>query len=222
MSTLEAKRRPLTATERRLLQAKARSLSKRGRRTATIYVPIGAAVIFALWLATIAVSDAPWTIITLFWIVVGGVIGLWVRRDMRKDAGHLEGMAERLRSALKRNEADAYDVRARSFAEFEEIEDEGACYAFELEDGRLVFISGQEFYAGAKFPSLDFALVYILDEQSRPVDMLIEKRSPRAAPARTIPGATKQKLELPDHLEMISGRIETLEAVLRQAAASRS
>ena len=113
----------------------------------------------ALWLVTVLVADAPLLVITLFWIVVGAVITLWVRRDMRKDARHFEAAAGGLASALGRNAADVYDVRAGAFAEFEEIEDEGACYAFELEDGRLVSIAGQEFYPSARFPSLDFSLV---------------------------------------------------------------
>jgi hypothetical protein len=66
---------------------------------------------------------------------------------------------------------------------FEEIEDEGACYAFELEGGRVVFVAGQEFTESARFPSLDFSLVYPLVEQGRPVEMFIEKRGGKAAPA---------------------------------------
>jgi len=52
-------------------------------------------------------------------------------------------MAAGLQSALKKNAAEVYDVKSRAFAEFEEVEDEGACYAFELFDARLVFITGQ-------------------------------------------------------------------------------
>ena len=57
------------------------------------------------------------------------------------------------------------------------MEDEGACFAFQLEDrDEIVFLSGQEFYETAKFPSLDFSLVFPLDESGRRVDMLIERR----------------------------------------------
>jgi hypothetical protein len=210
-SSLESFRRPLTPTEMRLLRAKIRSLSARCRRASTIHLPIAAAFIVALWLLTLVASNAPWLIVTMFWIVIGGIITLWVGRDLRRDAGAFEDMARSLDSALRRNAADVYDVRARRFAELEEIEDEGACYVFELEGGRLVFISGQEFYPGARFPSLDFSLVYVLDEHGHAPDMLIEKRGPRAAPAKLIPAAVKRKLELPDHLEIRAGRIDDLE-----------
>ena len=140
--------------------------------------------------------------------MAGGAIALWVGRDMKKHAAEFGDMATALQSALMADAADVYDVRARAFAEFEEAEDEGACYAFEIDGPRLVFVSGQEFYASARFPSLDFSLVYVLDGAGRSVDMLIEKRGPRAKPARMIPVA--QQTERPEHLEVRAGAIDTL------------
>jgi hypothetical protein len=171
-----------------------------------------------LWVSTVLASDAPVGVVTAFWLVVGGGITLWVRRDLRADAGRAGGTIRGLESALRRDAADVFDVRARSFAEFEEIEDEGACYAFELDGGRLVFIAGQEFYAGAKFPSLDFSLVYVLDERGGSVDMLIDKRGAKAVPARTIPSVVKRELDVPGHLETRIGRIDDVEDGLRRAS----
>ena len=139
---------------------------------------------------------------------------MWVRRDMLSHARQLTAMAQALGSALRRGEADVYDIRAAAFAVFEEIEDEGACYAFGLEGNRLVFVAGQEFYEAARFPSLDFSLVHPLDEQGNAVEMLIEKRGEKAMPARTIPAAIKQKLRAPEHLEVRAGRLEEIERVL--------
>ena len=173
LATLDAVRRPLTDNQRRLIRAKARSLTNTGRRASAISLPITAGVISLLWLWTILASDAPRLLVTVFWVVIGAGITLWVRRDMRTHAGQLQDMAQGLESALRRNEADVYDIRASAHAVFEEIEDEGACYAFELEGGRVVFVAGQEFYESARFPSLDFSLVYPLDEQGRPVEMFI-------------------------------------------------
>jgi hypothetical protein len=72
---------------------------------------------------------------------------------MRGDQRQLDAIVLSLESALRRNAADVYDVRAIAFAELEEIEDEGACYAFELEGERIVFITGQEFYEAPAFPA---------------------------------------------------------------------
>ncbi len=167
-----------------------------------------------LWIVTLLASDASWVIITAFWAVVGAGITLWVRRDLSREVGYASAMAGRLESATRHNEADVYDIRASAFVEFEEVEDEGACYAFNLGDGRVVFISGQEFYPSSKFPSLDFSLIYILDEEGQAVDMLIEKRGGRADPVRTIPASAKWEMEVPQSLSVVEGALDDLEALL--------
>jgi hypothetical protein len=216
---LSPQRRPLTTAERRLLHRKIGSLRSRSRRTSRAYLPVAAGIVLVLWAWTLLASDAPPVVVTAFWLLAGGLLGLWVRRDMRRDARRMRAMAGSLESALRRNEADVYDIRAHAFVEFEEIEDEGACYAFALEGERLVFISGQEFYPEARFPSLDFSLVYVLDRKGRAVDMVIEKRGGKARPVRTIPGFVKPNLDLPDHLAVRTGRLEDLADMLRRSVA---
>src|SRR5688500_6733522 len=125
---LGAVRRSLNEKDRRAIRAKIARLTASQRRALTTYLPIAAGGMFVLWLWTILASDAPWLVVTAFWLVVGAGITLWVRRDMRSHAGQLAGMVRSLQSAIRRNEADVYDIRARSFAVLEEIEDEGACY----------------------------------------------------------------------------------------------
>jgi hypothetical protein len=219
-AAIEPSRRPLTAAERRVIRARIAGLTAMNRRASKGVPYIGAGMVLLLWVATLLASDAPWTIVTLFWLVVGGGLMVWVRRDVVRDAGHWLEMVRGLESALRRNTADVYDVRASGFAELEEIEDEGACYAFALDGDRLLFISGQQFYESARFPSLDFSLVYVLDEQGQTVDMLIDKRGSRVAPARTIPAAVKQRLDVPDHLEVRNGTLDDIEASLAPTSAS--
>ena len=203
-------RRSLTTAERRLLQRKIGSLFARSRRASRAYVPVTVGIVFALWVWTLLASDASAVVVTAFWLAAGGVLALWVGRDMRRDARQVAAMARGLESALRRDEADVYEIRANAFVEFEEIEDEGACYAFALEGDRLVFISGQEFYPEARFPSLDFSLVYVLDEQGHTVDMVIDKRGETARPMRTVPRSLKANLSMPDHLEVRVGRLDDL------------
>ena len=215
MATLTASRRPLTGSEQRLLRTKIRDARQRQRRVSR-RLPLAAfGTIAVLWLATVLASDAPVSVVTVFWVLVGAGMVLWLRRDHRKEAGHVQEWIQGLESALRRNQADVHDIRATGFVELEEFEDEGACYAFALDGGRVVFVSGQEFYEASRFPSLDFSLVYPLDEADRPADMLIEKRGPKAAPARTIPFAVKHTLEIPEHLEVVEAPIDDLEARLR-------
>lgn len=214
----ESARRPLKPAETRFLQAKIKNMLGRVRRTSKLYLPVTAAITFVLWLVTIFIADAPWFVITAFWLVAGLVLALWVARDAKKDAAQLQSMVQGLQSALKRNAADVYDVQARSFVEFEEIEDEGACYAFQVDERRIVFVSGQEFYSSAKFPNTDFSLVHLHDSHGKLIEMLIAKHGAKAVPVRTIPAATKSKLAVPDHLETIEGRLDDLESLLATSA----
>ena len=215
MSTLNASRRPLTEAERRLIHSKIRDSHRRAGAASARMPVVSLGIVGALWLATLLASDAPWTVVTAFWAVIGGGIVLWVRRDLRKDDSQRRQWVQGLESALARNAADVYDIRASAFVELEEFEDEGACYAFAIDDRRVVFVSGQEFYEAARFPSLDFALVYALDEEGRTADMLIEKRGAKAAPVRTMPFAVKHTLEIPEHLEVVEASLDDLEARLR-------
>jgi hypothetical protein len=63
--------------------------------------------------------------------------------------------------------------------------------------------------------------VYALDEGGETVDMFIDKRGEKAAPARTISAASKQALDLPEHLEVRPGRIDTVEAELTRSTHAR-
>ena len=170
-----------------------------------------------LWLSTLLAADAPWPLVTLFWLVFGSLLYVWVRRDLRNETAHLHAMASSMESALRRDESESFDIVAEAYAEFEEVEDEGACYAFDLGDGRLVFLSGQQFYPSARFPSLDFSVVFPLDEDGRSADMWIEKRGPAVGPDRVIPGAVKWELagRLPESLEMVQGRLDAVEESLQ-------
>lgn len=204
-------RRPLTDTEQRSVRSEIRRLLATGQRASKAYLPVAAGVIIVLWLLTLISADADWRVVTAFWVLTGGAITLWVRRDMRGHAAHFETMARNLESALRQDTAEVYDIRALAFAEVEEIEDEGACYVFDLGDDRLAFVSGQEFYEDEGFPSLDFSLVYLLDERGDTVHMLIDKRGAKAEPSRTISADVKQTLDLPGHPETRTGTLDDFE-----------
>lgn len=217
MAVLESSLRPLTAAERRLLQLKIRDLESRLRRGPRTFVP-AVIIILILWALTLALSDATWPVVTAFWVVIGGGLTLWVQRDLRKDLGTFSAMQLGYESARQRNEAEVFDIKASSFVEFEEVEDEGACYAFAIGGDRVAFVVGQQFYAEARFPSLDFSLVHPLSEAGEVVDVLIEKRGPKAAPERIVPAKVKLELAIPEHLEVVNGRLDEIEELLRPPA----
>jgi hypothetical protein len=150
-----------------------RALRKRAA-TSRVWIATGS-VVSILWLMTVLASDAPWLVITLFWIVVGSALALWMRRDFAR-------------------------------------EDENV----------LFFVSGQEFYPEARFPSLDFSLVYPRDEEGGTVDFWIEKRADRAEPDRVIPARVKKELEIPESFAVLRADLDRIEEVLRQPDAAQT
>jgi len=143
---------------------------------------------------------------------------LWIRHDFKAQLRTYDVMRRGIESALRADQARVVDIRARAFVALEEFEDEGACYAFEIAEGQIFFLSGQQYYESAKFPCLDFSLVHVLDEDEQVADVLIEKRGARAVPDRVIPVEVKVRMELPEDQEIIEGRLDELEALLIEAA----
>src|SRR5687768_3813455 len=110
MTTLTASRRPLAESERRAIRAKIHAAESRRRRASNRAPLAGAVIIGVLWALTLIASDAPWQVVTGFWLAVGIGITLWVRRDLRKDATSQQQWTQGLESALRRAEADVYDI----------------------------------------------------------------------------------------------------------------
>ncbi len=99
--------------------------------------------------------------------------------------------------------------------EFEEIEDEGACYLFQVDDENVIIIEGQGFYASARSSNNDFEVIHIYDKARNLVEMLIEKHGDKLNPIRIVPAEIKKKLRLPQHLEMVKGRLADFEQIFK-------
>src|SRR5262249_46389129 len=67
------------------------------------------------------------------------------------------------------------------------------------------------------FPCLDFDFVNLLDDGKR-MGSLVECRSPKEKPIRTIPANVTNTLEMPANLEVRSGKLEAIEHDLRRPA----
>lgn len=196
---LEPVRRPLSPAEQRVLRKRIAHTHAWAARLSRRTIVTAAAVTGALWLATLLASDSDWITISVFWVVVGSGIGFWSVRSNRKDG---QRPLDALESALRRNEADVYEVRARALAEVEEYDDEGAHYVFDLGDGRLVWIAGQDFYEERRFPCLEFTLTYLLTEVGTPAWMFVRPQSAKTSPSFTLPSSFRERPDAPEHLEV--------------------
>lgn len=203
--------RPLSRAERRTLESQARRFERdRPRlRRAILWSAVG--VIGSFWLLTILASDTDWRIITAFWFVLGGFIGLWAWR------GQARGISRRLgviRSALDRNQADVVRIRSDAVVEFEEIEDEGAAYAFQAGENVIVFLVGQELSPDARFPNPDFSVIRVYDGRGNLAEFWVSKQGERLDPVRRIDGTVRKGLVVPDCFAIVEGQLDELERLL--------
>jgi len=98
--------------------------------------------------------------------------------------------------------------------EFEQEEDEGACYAFQLDSHHLVFVVGQDFYASAKFPNPDSSLLDIAAEDGIVLPSFVEKNGHRLKPTRRISASQKSRMRIPNHLEIVERDLNQIEQIL--------
>ena len=209
--------RPLTDAERRHLESRL-AAARRESELALVKAGGASAVVSgALAVATLLASDAPRLVIAGFWTIVWLAFTLWIGLPGRR---LMHGQVALFEDALRTGRAREIRVETRRVVEFEEEEDEGACYAFEHEPGASLFIVGQEFYADEEFPNSDFSMVETLGGRGQAIDVTVVKRGSKLAPLRVVPAATKRRLEIPDHLAVVAASVDVIETALPRAAGS--
>jgi len=208
----------LTTSERSLTPAEVRTLSARldqaRRDSREALLKTGGAsmlVCGVLALLTLGVSDAPVWVILLFWSALALLFTAWIglpwHRTMRQQVASLD-------DAMRARRARTTRIQSSRVVEFEEEEDEGACYAFELDATTCLFIVGQEFYEGDDFPNSDFSIVDLLGTHGRPIDTILEKSGVKLKPERVVPANVKRLVEIPEHMITVEAEIEQVEHAL--------
>ena len=203
--------RPLSDEERSQLKAR---LANASRESSVAFVKTGvasAAVCGVLAIATLVASTAPRAFVIAFWALLWLVFALWIGLPWRR---LMRGQTRALGEAIRTNRAREIRMQTTRVVEFEEEEDEGACYAFDHDGHAAVFVVGQEFYEDDDFPNTDFSMVEILGERGQAIDVLLVKRGRKLPPERVVSAAIKNRLELPEHLTIVPGALERIEASL--------
>jgi hypothetical protein len=212
---------PVQEFDRRLTDDEKREVARRLERLRSmvrfsLLKAFGASVIVcgALAALTLLVSDAPRALIVGFWAVLAALFTLWIgvpgRSGLRRQATALEAV-------LQHDRAQVFRAQSTRVVEFEEIEDEGACYAFDVGGGRVLFVQGQEFYADDDFPNSDFSLATVLGPGNAIVDEIFTKSGAKLEPERCIARDVKNRLTIPDHLDIIDADLATIETSLAPA-----
>jgi hypothetical protein len=210
--------RPLRDDERRDLTARLASARAESARALVKTAGAGVIVCGGLAVLTLLASDAPALVVLAFWAALWIALTLWIglpwRKLMRRQIPVLE-------NALRANRARVTRIQSARVVEFEEEEDEGACYVFALDEASAVFIVGQEFSGEEDFPNSDFSMVEILGVDGSPIDILLEKHGTTLQPERVVPAVVKWQFEAPEHLDVVEVPLERIESALKPVRAAR-
>jgi hypothetical protein len=212
----DAVMRPLSYKESCLLQGMVSQKQKRLQKVSWRLIQVCLLVIIPLWLLTLLASHyssqkTPWYLIALFWLVAGGAIALWSylpeRRKMVADLAKFERAAASCQVVV-------VGIQSKRMVAFEEEDDEGACYAFQLRNGQIRFVVGQDYYDSKCFPNSKFYLVHFMSDDGELLYCQLLVKGEKLDAIRTIPARVKLKLNIPDHLAIIDGDVDELERLL--------
>ncbi len=209
---LERFERELLPNERRLVTrnlSRLQTRQKGGWRFRLLFWLIVSAL---LSLPVLLSGEGPWYLVLGLIIPGVGLAVLLGSISARKQSNF---RITELEEVLSKNRASVIHIKSDKMVEFEEIEDEGACYAFQVAEEKIAFVCGQDYYASAKFPNTDFCVIAICTGAGNPVEGGVEKLGQKLKPIRIIPRKVKETLDVPDHLEVIDGKLEDLETLLR-------
>ena len=213
MGVFEQYTRPLNERERRLLNKRIAAHRVAARRRLLGCMLLMALLLIAIFVCVWIVDKKPPDLVMVIlacagYAVMSVAVYLTLRSEHRADARPYH-------SVLNRNEAHVDHIQADRMIELEEYEDEGATYAFQVEEDRIVIVTGQDFYKSARFPNTDFSIVEIRDSTGKPVEGCIEKHGEKLKPTRTVPGSWKRQSSVwPEHLQVVRGKLDNLERLL--------
>lgn len=213
--------RELNDKEIRLLKLRVRGYEKQIRPLYRVllicgFLGYGATGLIVLVGNLLSVSKTPLWFTLLIFAGVGTFLFVSVCRSMLRQDRHNRAMIHTIDDVLQNGTAVEEIVKSDRMIEIQELEDEGACYLFEVEDKKLLLLFGQEYYPGTKFPSTDFSLIQILDSKKKPVEFFVEKRGEKLNPYRIIPAKDRLKETIPYEQKFINCGIDELDEHLTQ------
>lgn len=199
--------RPLAeAEERRLRRRLARH---RLPLSSPRYWLVGVGIAGVFWGLTVLTSGLVfWP--TVVWLAVAILMPLWIGWDE-----HRSDRARRwaIESALAGDRVEEIRVATTEAVAFEEVEDLGEFWAFQVEPDRILFFGPRQDLPRG-FPTTDFAYAEIRDARGNVVDARFKLRGDALTPVRRISADAQCGLELPRDLELLEGRLDRLESLV--------
>jgi len=186
-------RRPLTAAERKKLTATIEDCQRRLKSE-----HLGRKLVRDLRLAMVlAVASCLFFWWVWHWIAgcVAGVLSVVIfiasiPEEIRRQKMFRESWEHLLKEnaiCLETGEIEVIRCQPLAYVKFDEYEDEGVHYVFDVGEDTLLFLGGQNWYPSRRFPNADF-------EISNNPDVLLVTTGKKIAPQRVIPAEEAQRI----------------------------
>lgn len=178
-----------------------------------------------------AFDPHPVLVILVVILGLGAVVCLYALITILQGYFHWRGVHARFRrvgvpriqAALSHGGAQAKRVRAVAVVEIQEYEDEGPGYIYDVEDGKLLFLKGQQYYPvdeSSPWPNTEFEIVRASEED---VWVGIFCHGDELAPSRVIASADcREEIAWDEREELVDGPMEVfVDSILDDAAQGR-
>ncbi len=129
----------------------------------------------------------------------------------------IENIGE-INETIALNHADVYKCFAESCISFQNKSLDEPAHFFQVDENKLLFISGYDFYGNDKFPNTDFEVIAIKAINGKPLRFELNCKGIRLRPNALLSDQLKKKLrdekKYPENLSVLPGKLNNLETVL--------
>ena len=207
---IERFERPLSESDSRRVRANIARIEARAAPKAVVteaFQLAGAGAVVGVGYSLVARTSLLNSVIGAL-VIAAGILCILLFERWRSTAAIKRQLQEVLRSGT----AQVVRVRSSAYAEFAELADLGPMYVFEVGDGKLFVVRGQEYYETEAFPSLDFELVHVPRAFS-----VIHTFGPKASPVIKYPESAMRDLISVEDGTVVRGTAANAFASLRSA-----
>ncbi len=197
--------RPLSESEKRFLKvesARLKNLSSRefGPKSIIISLVLGllAGASFGFF------ANYPWYWGAILGSIAGFLLKLFAGLDYYKSFRKFE------KNSSQATEVKVREIEAEKLIEFQEFEDFGVMYCFEVEPNKFFVLNGQDYYETPRFPCLSFEIVEI-----EGMLYTIRPKSKKHKPDRSLPETVARDLGFYQNEVVIEGTFENIEENLK-------
>lgn len=162
-------------------------------------------------------NTPPWLNIMVFF---AGALGIWLAMEIMqlKERQRSHCASKKLEQGLRCSRVQVQCITSTRLIEIEEIEDEGACWYFEVSQDHLLELVGQDFYETDDFPSTCFEIIEVLNEDNDCIDWRLNPLGKKLKPTLLITAKDKLKPYLPIGEPIINCAFEDFQAYVNRMA----